>query len=337
MRSAPHKPSVGKLLDYSPIGGFGLVTRRRRVCVPVLVLVALLAVTSLVAAPVEQRGRRTQDVFRTGIELVQMAVTVVDEDGRLVGDLRRDDFEVFEDGVRQTLTDFTRERVPLSLGVVLDVSQSMFGQRIDDARLALDQFLVDRLDPGDEVFISVFNHTPRLVVPWTIGPRQLRNKLQDVRPYGGTSLYDAITDALPLFANREHQRAAMVLISDGSDTGSEADVRDVRRRLRRSPAFVYAIAIDAPDSRPINDRVNPFALREITSESGGYTEVVRDSPELGPATTRIAEELNHQYTLAYRPVGQADGSYRSIRVRIVGRDYRVRTRRGYVADARLQD
>ena len=293
--------------------------------------VVTLAVEALVASSVEQRGRLTPDTFRTGIELVQMTVTVVDEDGRLVGDLRRGDFEVFEDGVRQTLTDFTRDRVPLSLGVVLDVSQSMFGQRIDDARLALNQFLADRLESVDEVFISVFNHAPQIVVPWTIGPRQLRNRLGDIRPYGGTSLYDAMMSALPLFNDRQHQRSAVVLISDGADTGSLGDIRDVRRLLRRSSVFVYAIAIDAPDNRPINDRVNPFALREITSESGGYTEVVHDSPELGPATARIAEELNHQYTLAYRPSGPADGSYRSIRVRVLGKDYRVRTRRGYVA------
>jgi len=321
--------------DHSRIGGVRLFRSWARLSL--FILGVTLAVGGLAGPPSEQRRQRTQEVFRAGIELVQMAATVVDEDGRLVGDLRREDFEVFEDGVPQTLTDFTRDRVPLSLGVVLDVSQSMFGQRIEDARLALDQFLTDRLDPGDEVFISVFNHTQRIVVPWTIGPRQLRNRLADVRPYGGTSLYDAMMSALPLFNTREHQRAAVVLISDGSDTGSEADVRDVRRLLRRSPAFVYAIAIDAPDSRPINDRVNPFALREITSESGGYTEVVYDSPELGPATTRIAEELNHQYTLAYRPSGPADGSYRSIRVRVVGREYRVRTRRGYVADAPLRN
>ena len=321
--------------DHSRIGGVRLFRSWARLSL--FILGVTLAVGGLADTPGEQRRQRTQEVFRAGIELVQMAATVVDEDGRLVGDLRREDFEVFEDGVPQTLTDFTRDRVPLSLGVVLDVSQSMFGQRIEDARLALDQFLTDRLDPGDEVFISVFNHTQRIVVPWTIGPRQLRNRLADVRPYGGTSLYDAMMSALPLFNTREHQRAAVVLISDGSDTGSEADVRDVRRLLRRSPAFVYAIAIDAPDSRPINDRVNPFALREITSESGGYTEVVHDSPELGPATTRIAEELNHQYTLAYRPSGPVDGSYRSIRVRVVGREYRVRTRRGYVADAPLRN
>ena len=298
-----------------------------------LIVPVMLASAVLAASSSEQRRRRTaNDVFRAGIDLVQMSATVIDEDGRLVGDLQRDDFEVFEDGERQTVTHFTRDRVPLSLGVVLDVSQSMYGQRIDDARLALDRFLADLLDPEDEVFVIVFNHTPRVEVGWTLGPRQLRHRLDDIRPYGGTSIYDAMMEALPLFNVRQHQRAAVILISDGSDTGSDADVRDVRRQLRRSDAFVYAIAIDAPDTRPINDRVNPYSLREMTTESGGYTEVVHDSPELGPATARIAEELNHQYTLSYVSSRPADGSYRSIRVRIVGKEYRVRTRRGYVAE-----
>ncbi len=296
-----------------------------------LLLPVILTSVILAASSSEQRRRRTDDIFRSGIDLVQMSATVVDEDGRLVGDLRREDFEVFEDAERQTITHFTRDRVPLSVGVVLDISDSMYGQRIDDARLALDRFL-GLLDPEDEVFVIVFNHTPRVEVGWTLGPRQLRNRLDDIQPYGGTSIYDAMMEALPLFDVRQHQRAAVLLISDGSDTGSHSNVRDVRRLLRRSDAFVYAIAIDAPDTRPINDRVNPFALREMTSESGGYTEVVHDSPELGPATARIAEELNHQYTLSYMSSRPADGSYRSIRLRVVGREYRVRTRRGYVAE-----
>ena len=298
----------------------------------VVLLVAFATGMTLASSGGQRRREPSPDVFRSGIELVQMSATVVDEEGRLVGDLQEDDFEVYEDGERQTLAHFTRDRVPLSVGVVLDISQSMYGQRIDDARLALDRFLADLLDPGDEVFISVFNHTPRVAVPWTLGPRQLRNRLDDIRPYGGTSIYDAMMEALPLFEAREHQRAAVVLISDGSDTGSDADVRDVRRQLRRSDAFVYAIGLDAPDTRTINDRVNPFALREITTESGGYTEVVHDSPELGPATARIADELNHQYTLSYMPSRPPDGSYRSIRVRVAGTGYRVRTRRGYVAE-----
>lgn len=299
----------------------------------VAVLAVAMGAAGLLAAPEEQRRRRDgAEVFRAGVELVQMSATVVDDTGRLVGNLDQDDFEVFEDGEPQTLTHFTRERIPLSLGVVLDVSQSMFGQRIDDARLALDQFLAELLDPLDEVFVTVFNHEPRVAVPWTIGPRRIRNRLDDIRPYGGTGIYDAMMEALPMFESRVNQRAAVVVISDGSDTGSAADVRDVRRQLRRSDAFVYAIAIDAPDTRAINDRVNPHALREMTTESGGYTEVVHDSPELGPATARIAAELDHQYTLSYMPDRPPDGSYRSIRVRVPDGEYRVRTRRGYVAE-----
>ena len=103
-------------------------------------LLAPLAAAAVSIAVSGQQADRGDDFFRTGVEIVQMAATVVDADGRLVGDLGRGDFEIFEDGRPQPLTHFTRERVPLSLGVVLDVSQSMFGQRIDDARLALDQF-----------------------------------------------------------------------------------------------------------------------------------------------------------------------------------------------------
>lgn len=300
-----------------------------------ITLVSLaLAAVALAAAPGPQRGNDGTDIFRSGVDVVQVTATVTDADGRLVADLERDDFEIFEDGRLQTLTHFTRDRVPLSLGVVLDISQSMSGQRIDDSRLALDQFLADRLDPADEVFVIVFNHSPVVEVSWTLGPRRVRHRLDTIPPWGGTSIYDAMMEALPLFESRANQRAAVVLISDGADTGSRADVRDVRRQLRRSDAFVYAIAIDAPETRAINDRVNPSALREMTTESGGYTEVVHDSPELAPATARIADELNHQYTLSYTPTRSADGTYRSIRVRVAG-DYRVRNRRGYVADPHL--
>jgi VWFA-related protein len=177
-----------------------------------------------------------------------------------------------------------------------------------------------------------FNHEPRVVAPWTNRPEQVQPRLDALRPFGGTSIYDAVMAALPLFEQRSRQRASVVLISDGADTASDARVRDVRRALLRSDAFVYAIAIDPPaDTRPINARVNPYALREITDESGGRTEVVHDSSDLGAATARIANELNHQYVLAYTPARAPDGQYHSIRVRVTRPDHRVRARRGYVA------
>lgn len=275
----------------------------------------------------EQRAAR----FRSGVYLVKVTATVRDAEGRLVGDLTRGDFEILENGRPQRITQFERGRVPVSLGVVLDVSQSMLGQRMDDARAALRRFLVDLLEPGDEVFLMVFNHDPRLEAPWTLGPSRLRGRLDGVRPYGATAIYDALVTALPMFAHRAHDRAAVVIISDGSDTASDVTREDVRWQIRRSDAFVYAVGIDAPERRPINDRVNARLLRDVTAESGGYTEIIADSPELAPATERIAEELNHQYTLAYAPAVPPDGRYRRIRVRVRGGDYRVRARRGYVA------
>jgi Ca-activated chloride channel family protein len=284
------------------------------------------------AAPAEEQ--RVVPRFRSGVDLVKVTATVRDAEGRLVGDQTRDDFEVFEDGRPQRITQFDRGRVPVSLGVVLDVSQSMLGQRMDDARAALQRFLVDLLEPGDEVFLMVFNHDPRLEAPWTLGPGRLRGRLDGVRPYGATAIYDALMMALPMFAARAHDRAAVVLISDGSDTASDVTREDVRWQIRLSDAFVYAVGIDAPERRPINDRVNARLLRDITAESGGYAEVISDSPELAPATERIAEELRHQYSLGYTPSASPDGRYRRIRVRVRGGDYDVRARRGYVASAR---
>ena len=287
----------------------------------------------LVAGASPLRGQRAAvPRFRSGVELVKVTATVRDAAGRLVGDLTRADFEVLEDGRPQRITQFEQGRVPVSLGVILDVSESMFGQRMDDARFALRRFLVDLLEPVDQVFLIVFNHDPMLVAPWTLGPSRLRGRLDGVRPYGATAIYDALALALPLFADRAHDRAAVVLISDGSDTASDARREDVRRQIRRSDAFVYAVGIDAPERRPINDPVNARLLRDITAESGGYAEVVTDSPELAPATERIAEELNHQYTLAYTSTAPPDGRYHRIQVRVArDGDYRVRARRGYVA------
>jgi VWFA-related protein len=137
--------------------------------------------------------------------------------------------------------------------------------------------------------------------------------------------------ALPLFETRGRQRAAIVLISDGADTASDATVRDVRSALLRSDAFAYAVAIDPPETRAINTRVNPYTLREMTDDTGGRTEVVHDTADLGAATRRIAEDLNHQYVLGYTSAKKPDGQYHSIRLKAKKEGVRVRARRGYVA------
>ena len=290
--------------------------------------IAAIATARLLAQSPPVKDNR---LFRSGIEITSITATVTDRDGHPVTGLEREAFEVYEDGVLQTITQFTRERVPIGLGVLLDSSDSMYGKRMDDARAAVNRFLFELLDSADEFFLMAFNHRPRVLTGWTREHGDVRRALAGLRPSGGTAIYDAIVDALPLIDTRTRQRAAILIISDGADTASTATLRELRPALRRSDTFVYAIAIDSPDRQPINTRVNPAALREITAESGGRTEIVQNSAQLDEAAARIADELNDQYVLGYTSSHGADGQYHSLRVRVPGSDDRVRARNGYVA------
>jgi Ca-activated chloride channel homolog len=295
---------------------------------PFVAVVGCLAM----AAPVAQTPLLRDDrPFRSGIELTSITATVTDGAGALVTGLDRDAFEVFEDGIRQEITQFTRERVPVGLGVLLDSSDSMFGQRIQDARAAVYRFLFELLDEADEFFVLAFNHTPKTLTGWTHAAADVTRALNGLKPFGGTAAYDAVVESLPMIERRSRQRAALLIISDGADTASTLSMREVKSALLRSDAFVYAIAIDSPDRQAINTRVNAEALREITGQSGGRTEIVHNSADLADATARIADELNHQYLLGYTSTHGADGKYHSIRVRVSGSEYRVRARNGYVA------
>ena len=295
---------------------------------------ALAMGAAIVAAPLvarlqgQQPPVRDNRPFKSGVEIISIAATVTDAEGHLVTGLPRDVFEVFEDGERQDVTQFTNERVPLGLGLLLDISDSMFGKRIKDARAAVERFLFDLLDPSDEFFVFAFNHKARPLTGWTQLRAEVQRALAGVQPSGGTAIYDAILEALPLIAKRNRQRAAILVISDGADTASNAAQRDVAAALLRSDAFVYAIAIDSPERQAINTRVNVETLRQITADSGGRTEVVHNSEDLTDATARIAQELNSQYVLGYSSTHPSDGRFHSIRVRASG--YRVAARRGYV-------
>lgn len=296
----------------------------------------LLGSVVLAAQEVPLREKRP---FRSGVDLTSVNATVVDADGQLVSGLTREAFELFEDGEPQVITQFVGDRVPVSLGLLLDTSDSMFGSRLLDARAAVERFLFELLDQQDEFFILAFNHTPHLLTDWTADPFVVRRALEGIRPSGATAAYDAVLAGLPLVERRHRQRAALVIVSDGADTASDASAREVRNALLRSDVFVYAIAVDAQARQAINTRVNPQALREITDQSGGRTEIVHTTAELQHATASIADELSHQYLLGYSSPRGADGRFHSIRVRLKNSEYRVRARNGYVAvnDRRRSD
>jgi VWFA-related protein len=335
-------------------------------------IVGAVIVTHAQSPPRPEQSDREGDRFRfrTGVELINVTATVTDASGRYISGLRREDFVVYEDDVQQAITHFSAERVPVSLGIALDTSGSMVGDKFGHAQDALDRFLYDLLQPDDEVFLYRFSNDPVLEQRWTTDRGRVSGALRRITPRGGTAMYDAVAEAVPLAQTGRNRKKALVVISDGNDTNSQTDVAEVKQLIRETEVLVYAIGIDGESrgssggwtsrppvqlpwpfpgtrrpSRPgppqpggpgrgmsrSDDRVNAGALREMTDDSGGRTEIVRTSRDLGPATANIADELSQQYFFAYPAAARKDGRWHSIRVETRDGRYRVRARRGYVA------
>jgi Ca-activated chloride channel family protein len=349
---------------------------------------ALIVAAAITALVVSSRAQQTPSQnpggseppfrFRSGVELINVTATVYDATGRFVPGLTQDDFIVYDDDQRVDVTHFNAERVPVSLGIALDSSGSMYGEKMSAARGAISRFVDDLLEPDDELFLYRFSNYPELVQGWTHNRREIVEPLARIFPNGATALYDAVARALPLAQRGQNPKKALVVISDGNDTSSRTYVQDLKRQIRESEVLVYAVGIDsdagddqparrAPMPPPVrlpipvpfpggprgrfpqpqpqppsggtgggwrsrsDDRVNAAALREITDDSGGRTEIVRDPRDLDPATASIADELSKQYYLGYASLGRKDGRWHAIRVEVRNRSYRVRARRGYIA------
>jgi Ca-activated chloride channel family protein len=315
--------------------------------------------------------------FRSGVELINVTATVSDASGRFVSGLTEDDFIVYDDDQRVEVTHFSAERVPVSLGIALDTSGSMSGEKMNAARGAIARFVNNLLEMNDELFLYRFSNYPVLVQGWTHDRRDLLDPLARLVPNGATALYDAVARAVPLAKQGQNRKKALVVISDGNDTSSRTDILDLKQQIRESEVLVYAVGIDgegeqtgrrAPLPPPVripipipfpggprggrwpqpqptpggtgggnwragsDDRVNASALREITDDSGGRTEIIHEPRDLDPATAGIADELSKQYYLGYASLGKKDGRWHAIRVEARNRSYRVRARRGYVAN-----
>src|SRR5215207_1865806 len=154
-------------------------------------VVVVLAAASVVAQQQQQQGDPQAFKFRTGVELINVTATVTDGNGRFVPGLSREDFRLYQDDQLQQITHFSAERVPVSLGIVLDTSGSMHGEKMAAARAALDRFLLELLGPDDEVFLYRFDTSPELVNGWTTDRREISRQIARIRPRGGTAMYDA--------------------------------------------------------------------------------------------------------------------------------------------------
>lgn len=357
-----------------------------------LVLVAALAaVVSLAAVTSLARGARTQaadgqrPVFKSGVDLVHVTVTVTDGRGHFVPGLRRDDFHLTDDGEPQTILHFSADRSPVSLGIALDTSSSMAGAKIREAKEALYRVVNDLLEPEDEVFLYTFGDAPILRQGWTTDRQVLRKALEAATADGRTALYDTVEEALDLMASGTYRKKVLLVVSDGNDTASYTPLNRLRTRISESETLVYAIGIDSNEQRlrdglrrsprapflpqirrpqppvfpprppigrpgtgggrppwapppppqaqplPSTETANIQALRELTDISGGRTEVIRSSGDLGPATASVADELSRQYQLMYQATTRRDGRWHAIAVTVGDGAYQVRARKGYMA------
>src|SRR5206468_11331941 len=174
----------------------------RTVAIVIVVFVAATLAVSLHGQQPSQRERSSPQEdgfrFRSGIELINVTATVSDSSGRFVPGLRKEDFAVYEDDQPMEVTHFSAERVPVSLGIALDTSGSMAGEKMDAARGALNRFVYDLLDKDDELFLYRFSNYPVVVQGWTRDRRALTGALDRVTPNGGTAMYDAVSEAIPV-------------------------------------------------------------------------------------------------------------------------------------------
>jgi len=301
-------------------------------------------------------------VFRTSVDLINVTATVTDAQGRFVSGLRMEDFDVYEDGKLQKISQFDSERVPVSLGIVLDTSGSMAGEKMSAAQDAVRRFLDELLGREDEVFLMRFDSRVSVLSDWTENRAAVSRMVASIRPGGGTALYDAVSDAVPLGEQGTRRKKALVLISDGNDQNSSTDAETVQRQIRESELLVYAIGIDTqqeplsqaipriilqwprpssprsgpsrqPAGRPSGgERLNVGVLRSITDDSGGRTEIIRNAGDLDAATAGIASELSRQYFLGYSTSSPRDGRWHTIEVRVKRGNYTIRARKGFIAD-----
>src|SRR6185369_5171470 len=187
---------------------------RTRLPLIVSAIVAAVVVTAhgqQTQQPPERPGDEQGFRFRSGVELVNVTATVSDTSGRFVPGLKADDFLVYEDNQPVEITHFSAERVPVSLGIVLDTSGSMAGAKIREAQSALDRFLFDLLDKEDEIFLYRFSNFPVLLQGWTSDRQLLSRVLDRVTPNGGTAMYDAVSEAVPLAQEGQFRKKAIVV------------------------------------------------------------------------------------------------------------------------------
>jgi Ca-activated chloride channel homolog len=280
-------------------------------------------------------GSTREIITRIETNVVTLTVTVSDARRRFVPGLAREHFEVFDDELKQSIEYFAADDVPVSLGIIFDVSSSMQG-KLAQAREALKAF-IQTSHADDDFFLIGFNQRPQLLAEFTDG-NTLLGKLSLIGSRGETALFDATYLGVEKVLQGRQRRRALLLISDGQDNSSRYTYGQLRRLLKEVDVLLYCVGIsgnaDAEDSGlELQGRTT---LEEIARITGGKAFFPRSAAELEEITTRIALELRQQYSIGYLPTNtRCDGKWRKLRVRINPPrglpNFHVRAREGYYA------
>lgn len=269
-----------------------------------------------VPAPPPQDTATKGQVLKAESDLTLVYVTVTEPTGRLVTGLEQSNFRVYEDGKEQEVVRFASEDVPVSIGVIFDMSGSM-GDKIDKSKNAAVQFLLTA-NPQDEFFLVDFNDRAQLVSPFTGSVDDIQTRLMYVGAHGMTALYDGVYLGLSQMKGAHNRRKALLIISDGGDNHSRYGENDVRNFVQESDVQIYAIGLYEPDGGPTpEERNGPSLLNDLTHLTGGRTYTVRSPSELPDIATKISQTLRNQYVIGYRPSNEAhDGKWRKIKVTV---------------------
>jgi VWFA-related protein len=265
---------------------------------------------------------------------VRLNATVLDSSGRSVLDLNQDAFHVYEDGVPQTIASFRHEDLPVSLGILIDSSGSMYDKRAAVNQAALD--LVKLSNPQDEAFLVDFSWEAFIDQDFTSDTAKLQQGLGYIKSSGGTAIYDALVASADYLAkNAKHPKQVLLVVTDGEDNASSATLEDAIRRIQDLDGpTIYCIGLlFGPDTDKAEARHARRVLEALAEQTGGVAYFPKNLKEVDPIASEVAQDIRTQYTIAYHSTKSPTlGGYRQVHVDAKEKGYgklQVRTRSGY--------
>jgi len=296
---------------------------RLLVVFPILIFGAVL--------PPQDIEQKTDVPFRVEVDAVNVLTTVHDKNTRkFVTDLTREDFKIYEDGVLQTVTNFTQQiDLPLTIALCVDTSSSV-RLKLDFEKEAAVEFLYTVMRPFDRVALIEFDTGVTLIHDFTSNPNDLVREIEQLKAGGGTSLYDAIYLVSEQKMLNEPGRKTVVILSDGADLTSKHNFEETLRMAYQAEVTIYAISTTRFGADVDHEGDN--ALKQLTESTGGRVFFPYSTSQLSEAFREIDQELRSQYNLTYIPTNKRkDGKFREVKVKVSRDSINIRHRRGYFA------